>query len=64
MCQNDALVVHNGYNAKALVERRICGKKSDIVITSRWRSLFVIFTSDSYSGAKGFTASFVEGMIL
>ena len=66
LCQNDALIVHNGIDAKALVEKRICGKTPKIVITSRWRSLFVIFTSDSYHGrnAKGFRASFAEGLYL
>ena len=64
LCENDALIVHDGIDASASVKKRICGKKSKIVIISRWRSLFVIFTSDNEFGAKGFQASFVEGMML
>ena len=54
-------MVHNGRNAGTPVIRRLCGQKSNVVITSNGNQMFIIFTSDARNERKGFQATFVEG---
>ena len=63
LCQQDAILIHNGRNAASPVLEKICGNKREVVVTGTTNVMFVIFSSDTSDNShKGFTASFEQGM--